>query len=442
MKQSLIIFITLIFFAQKNQAQAPIQLQLRDDQAELITKIGADKSIDAKTTLKLFHNWDHFPEINEVDRDYIWYYADSTFGKIPVRVFIPATYKSNYPSPAILLLHGAAGISKFSDIAYADSSDDLPVFKGLMNEGYIIIRPIADQQHKFSWVVNKFRDQPNPTYRTLNNMLIALKRILNIDDSKVYAFGHSDGSDGATGIGIYKPDAFAGMIAYNSMLVNIFACNYYIRNIANRPFYLVHSDKDDIRPIQQTREIINALKPVDDTIHYKEYIGYAHFDKHLQLDLPQAIQFMRMHARNNLRNKIYWEASDTIYNTCDWLRIIEMKTDSVGKWYTPLVVKAYNKNTRQFDAQYTYYQYENKPAVIDASYNANMFKLKTSGVGQVEIKISPLMVDMSKPVMVYANNKLIYSGSVMPDKQYIINNFSKTFDKRALWVNAIKLKIN
>ena len=71
---------------------------------------------------------------------------------------------------------------------------------------------------------------------------------------------------------------------YNSMLIVFNSYDLYLRNTVNRPLYIVHSDLDDLRPIQQTGLIIKILDSLKSPVLYKEYTGYQHYDKHLQKD--------------------------------------------------------------------------------------------------------------------------------------------------------------
>ena len=111
----------------------------------------------------------------------------------------PQFNKNTEKVKCVLLLHGAVGGSKFADIDTLKKFDDDIIFAMLKKQDYIIIRPVADPSKKFDWVVNRFRgtgNTQNLTYKALVDIMISLKRVLNIDDNKVFAFGHSDGSDG------------------------------------------------------------------------------------------------------------------------------------------------------------------------------------------------------------------------------------------------------
>ncbi|TSD67889.1 hypothetical protein FFF34_011025 [Inquilinus sp. KBS0705] len=431
-------FFPALLFA---QSKAPV-LSLVSSVDKTIEQIAANPKIDADGALKLLSNWSAYPNVKETGRDYNFYYTDATYGKVPLHVYIPTTYKNTVKNACVMMLHGATGQSKFSDIDSLANSEEDVLFDALKAQNYIVIRPIADERKNFSWVVAN--STPNVTFKVLNQILVSLKKVLNIDDNRVYAFGHSDGADGALGLGVYIPDAFAGIVAYNSMLENLFARDFYIRNIQNRPFYVVHSDLDDLRPIQQARIIIDSLKTIDQNVFYKEYIGYQHFDKHLDKDVPLACIFMKGIKRTLFHSSVYWEAQRSdIYNSCDWLKLITIDTATkAANWHVPFTTKAYDKRHKTWLENRVQYGYVKKGAAVKASYRDNTFTLQTSRVGEVELLISPIMVDLEKPVIVIANGKQVFSGKVKADKNYLLNNFKKTIDRHTLWVNAIKVKVD
>ena len=228
------------------------------------------------------------------------------------------------------------------------------------------------------------------------------------------------------------------------MLNNIFANDFYIRNIINTPLYIVHSDLDDLRPIQQTRLIIDALKPMDNNLWYKEYIGYQHYDKHLNKDIPYSYNFINSTSRNPYKNSIYWEANKSnFYNSCFWIKITQTnKADPAAKWDTSFNFKAYNKTIKQYDSRFNYYSDIEKSAVVRSSYFNNTFTVETSKVGKIEILISPVMVNLEEPVNVIINGKTTFTGKIKADKNFIIKNFTNNFDRETLWVNSIALKVD
>jgi len=445
-KTLLLIFILSIMnqlFAQHKFAQ----LSLPDNSGKILDQILQNKLINADSTYKVLNSWRQYPEITQTGQEYIYYYTDPLFGQVPLRVYIPASYKSTQKSPCILMLHGAVGRSLFTDIDSLNKFDADVLFSTLKKQDYIVVRPVADRDKKFDWVVNKFGGRngkaPNPTFKSLTNILVSLKKILNIDDNQIFAFGHSDGSDGAIGLAVYSPDIFAGFVAYNSMLNNIFAKDFYIRNVKNAHLYIVHSDLDDLRPIQQTRVIIKELIKIDPNILYKEYIGYQHEDKHLDKDVAYSLAFMSSESRNPYSASVYWETDKAdLYNSCNWLKITGIDTArKAADWHSTFNFELYNKRDKVWTKAPLYYYHLNKDAAIKATYNNNTFNIETSRVTEIELLISPVMVNLENPVIVNVNGQQVFSGKISADKDFLIKQFKNNFDRQALWASSVKVKV-
>jgi predicted esterase len=416
-----------------------------------IKEIDQDPKISPDSAWSILSNWNHYPDITKTDRYYLFIYDDSIFGKIPLKVFIPKNYKSDASSPLILILHGAVVLSSFKD-AYKDSIPDEEIFyKYFAEKNFIIVRPFADGYGpntdgtiNFDWVVNRFSGKTsgmtiNPTFNTLTAIINRLKQCLNIDDNKVFALGHSDGSDGVFSLEIYKPSDFAGFVVYNSMLTNMPAYDIYLINTLNRPLYLVHSDLDDLRPIQQTRSIMKILDSLKSPVLFKEYIGYKHEDKHLQIDLPFSYQWIKTISRNPFQKTIYWEMSDLTNNVCDWMRVLKFDVSlPKANWQTELNTRSYNK-IKKIYMDFPYYRL-NKSAAVRASFKNNIFDIYTSRTKEIEILISPVMVNLQNPVIVNINGKRVFNGKLYASKEFLTSEFKKSFDRKALWVTSIKCK--
>lgn len=446
-----------VFISSEIYAQQVRVIDNQNSLKNMAEKLQQLDTVNADSVIKILSTWNRYPIIEKTNQNYLFYYDDSFFGKVPVRLYIPSKYRNDRKTPLILLLHGALGLSSFNradDYVSEDSSkselnDDDIFFNYFSKQGYIIIRPFADPAKKFNWVYNAFNgfqnnhgdNSVNLTFETLSNIIITVKQMLNVEDSRVYAFGHSDGSDGAFCLGLYKPSLFAGFICYNSMLTNLQANNIYLKNVENRAFYIVHSDLDDLRPIQQAREIIKLIKSFDSSsnINYKEYIGYKHYDKHLQIDLPMANQFMLKTSRNPASTNIYWESNNNFNNQCDWIKVNSFDlTLPKAIWHDEIKMNSYNKKDKRWET-FPYYSNDEGYA-IKGSYLNNTFTIKSSRIKEFEILISDKMVDLNKPIKVYVNGKLIFNKKVAANKNYIIKTFECNFDREAVWLNSIKIK--
>jgi len=385
-------------------------------------------------------SFNQFPDLSKYYGEHIYFIQDSTFGKVPFKIFLPKTYNPAKPSPVVLLLHGAVGHSKFDDAFQKDAltKPDDELFYGLLcKANFIVVKPYGDQGIGFDWAASKFGLESNPTFAVLAKIIFAIKGVINVDDNRLFAMGHSDGSDGAIGLSVYKPTQFAGFLAYNSMFTNLFSKDFYIINTKNRPIYAVHSSKDDLRPIEQTRAVVKKLDSVNTKIYYREYIGYQHFDKHLTIDFPSGLHFIDSVVRNPYPESVYWETSNLTYNKCDWLIVDSMNTQlQSASWYKEFNGFMFDKRSKTWNTNYHWYN--SRPAcAIKAQYANNVFSIETSRVTKFELLVSPFMVDLDKDVEVIVNGRSFFRGKVKSDKSFMLQCFKNSHDRKSIWVNHI-----
>jgi predicted esterase len=413
-----------------------------------LQKMLQDPVINPDSVLTVLSNWDKYPSITATGKDYFYYYRDPLYGNIPLRVFIPPSYSNNQKTSLLLVLHGAVNASNFERAqtlanSYQDyqPADGDIFFNYLSKQNFIIVRPFADPSKNFDWVANRLRESINPTFNTLVDIIWQLKKFLNIDDSKIFALGHSDGSDGAFSLDVYQPSTFAGFVCYNSLLTGIAVNNIYLKNTINRPIYIVHSDLDNLRPIEQAREIIKLLDNINTPFLYKEYPGYKHYDKHLIKDIPFAVNFLKGISRNPFPANIYWEMNDAHNDECDWIKITSFDTtQNASRWHKSYNTKGYNNLTKSFE-DWDYYTI-GKSAAIKGHYENNQFTIETSRVKEFDVLVSNEMLNLEKPIQVIVNGKTLFDEKISADKSFLLGNFLKNFDRQALWVNKIHIKIS
>ncbi|WP_342644710.1 alpha/beta hydrolase-fold protein [Mucilaginibacter sp. CSA2-8R] len=382
-----------------------------------------------------------YPPLTSYRGQKVYKISDAKVGKVPFRLHIPPNYDPAKPVPLILLLHGAVGASHFSDALHPDvknEATDDPFYNKLCQSGYLVIMPYGDRDKGFNWAANKYGATENFTFDALISIINAVKKVVNIDDNKVFAFGHSDGADGAFALDVYRPTLFAGFVSYNSMLANLFVHDFYIHNAVNRPLYLVHSDKDDLRPIQQARVIVQYLDSLKAPVQYHEYLGYKHFDLHLDKDFTSALTFVNTAKRNPYPQSVYWETGNRLNNSCDWLEVDDWGLKlPIAAWAEPNDIRFYNKTTH---ARMNIKYYDNGPAAaVKGTFKNNVFDLQTSRIKQFKVLISPQMVDLTQNVKIVVNGKLKHDAKITPDDSFFANRFKADHDRKAIWVNAITI---
>jgi len=436
-----------VLFLQLSDCSAQVSdfMQLSNNNLEkLIISLKNDRQLPNDKLLSTLGRFSQYSSLTKIGKDSIYYINDPAYGKIPFKLFIPASYDPSKPNALIVLLHGAVTLGTFEDGFRRNNQSQVdgdPFINAFRSKGYIILMPYADPAKKFNWVSADFTSRANATFNALINLIKQVKRVLNIDDDRVFSYGHSDGSDGTFALDIYKSFEFAGFVAYNSMLTNLFANNIYLRNAVNRPLYLVHSDLDNLRPIQQTRLIVHILDSLKAPVTYKEYIGYKHFDRHLAKDFNNSIKFLDRTIRNPFLNSLYWETNDTSNRRMDWINITGWDIQRpAASWHTEINVDSYDKNTNTW-VKWPYFTDLDKSTAIRAVYNSNHFTIETSRVTQFEIMLSPQMVDLDRNIEIVVNGKLVFNNKVSASNNFTIDNFLANYDRKALWVNSIRIDV-
>ncbi|MBL7149401.1 MAG: PDZ domain-containing protein [Candidatus Cloacimonetes bacterium] len=84
----------------------------------------------------------------------------------------------------------------------------------------------------------------------------------------------------------------------------------------------------------------------------------------------------------------------------------------------------------------------NKPSgAVKAKYWGNHFEIETSRVEELALYINPYMVNLKNPVSVTVNGDEVFNDHIEIDREFMVENFLKNFDRKALWVKRIVLKL-
>lgn len=97
----------------------------------------------------------------------------------------------------------------------------------------------------------------------------------------------------------------------------------------------------------------------------------------------------------------------------------------------------------QFHEQKEYsaiFEKHNSGAVM-ANYFGNRFIIEASKVTSLSIYVHPQMVNFDNPVIIEIDGEVVFEQKVEFDRDFLIRNFIKNYDRKALWCNKIDLKL-
>jgi len=360
-------------------------------------------------------------------------------------VHLPENYSPQKKYPLLLILHGAVTsnlLTSSQDEGVLESWNRFYTKYANQNE-VILVFPKGSKEYNWMYPDDGFYIAPEIVRR--------IKKSISVNDNKVFVTGHSNGGTGSFSYLMKAPTQFAGCYGFNTY-PKVFTGGTFVKNLKNRSFINFSTDLDYYYPPQandQLAKVMDSLK-----LDYQDYRfnGFPHwFPEFDESEQAYKILFedLTKRERNPFPKKIYWEIDNLSYGEIDWLKI--NKTDlskSKKEWHKEVnfPIKSwlsYNKkdelisksvNKKAFD-------FPSKSAAIKAELEDNTFRINCSRINELEIYISPEMIDLEKNVKVYIEDKLYFNDKIEYDRDFILNNFKKNRDRVQVWVNTIKIKI-
>ncbi|MEM6684796.1 MAG: hypothetical protein AAF617_03280 [Bacteroidota bacterium] len=313
--------------------------------------------------------------------------------KVPVYIYIPTNYKSDRPTKLLIYYRGGwMSRKEYPENIAKEIVLENPTFSMLDKYNVIEVYPALKQDLAIYGMFG---------YAHLRKIVAATKKQLNIDDNKVYLAGFSDGGRTVLNIAYLAPTAYAAFFTINGTINN---SNAYFPNFSNRKLVSFMAENDGIvdyrymTSMAQKSQEWNAdwiLYMLKDKPHF--YYPYA----------SQILPVLFAHIKNSTRNPYpntitYHKAYDyEEFTNIDWLGLKVNTKKTKEKWHyeraTSIVLNKEKTDT---------FVYGENIAQVEAHYFNNTFTVKVSLVEEVDIYISPLMVNMTMPVVIQVNGKI------------------------------------
>ena len=391
-----------------------------------------DRNLTGKDVYDKIINWEKFPkpkktgiickynvqlDSTELDTNY----------SPPFYVYVPQNYDSRKPTKLLIYYRGGWMIrDNFPDNVAKEIINENPTFSYLDKHNIIQIFPaLKSNLAIYGWY----------GYEHLRKMVAKTKQIFNIDDNQVYLAGFSDGGRTTYNIAFLTPSQFASFYTINGVFNN---SKMNFPNFSNRSItsFIAKKDKivyykDPIAMAKKANEFGSdwSIKLLDK--------GHFYFPYEKQI-LPEMFHKINNSYRNPFPNKIIYH-KDYDYDEfigIDWIHTKANTKRTPEKWHysSKVSIPITDKRNDTF-------VYGEKTSQVIANYFNNTFEIKASLIDEIEIYISPLMVDLNRPVKIIINEKEVFNQRITFDKNFIISEFIKKFDRKQVWINKINLKV-
>lgn len=420
--------------------------KLKKDENEFfsIKQNTVSSSFDDKKLYEEIKSYNPYLPKKKQDYSISFQINDST--KTAFLVHLPKNYNPEKKYPLLFFLHGAVrsnALVDFQPVALNLGEWNRYYTKYAEQNDVILVFPKGSRQ--YNWMT------PDDGFFMIPEMVKLIKKGINVDDSKVFISGHSNGATGSFSYLMKHPTQFAGFYGFNTH-PKVFTGGTFVENIKNRSFINFSTDEDYYYPPNANDDLTKLMNGINADYKEYRYNGFPHwFPQFDESEPAYKILFddLTKRKRNPFPKEISWEFDDEKYGNIDWLSDIKLDTLSPkANWHKELNFKItkwldYDKKdsliVQQVDKNA--FDFPKKSGKIKAEYSNNIFRIETSNIQSFSINISSEMVNLKKKVKVYINGKLHFNEKVKYNREFMLENFENNKDREQVWINYIELKL-
>ncbi|MFS0778281.1 chitobiase/beta-hexosaminidase C-terminal domain-containing protein [Neobacillus sp. 3P2-tot-E-2] len=208
-----------------------------------------------------------------------------TYEEMPYRLYVPENYDPSKSYPLVLFLHGGGerGTDNEKQILGNDGAVIWAAPENQVKHQAFVLAPQARNVHEGGFGIT--RDSNNmislsrvfefsPDLEKAYDILQKVRSEYNIDSTRLYSTGLSQGGFGTFNINLKYPDLFAAMVPIAGG-----GNPSEAHKLVNKPIWAFHAVDDVVIPVSYSRNIISAIQNAGGNPIYTEYpaeLGYNH----------------------------------------------------------------------------------------------------------------------------------------------------------------------
>ena len=261
----------------------------------------------------------------------------------------------------------------------------------------------------------------------------ALKRKYNIDESRIYLTGISDGGTGVYYLALKEPNPWSSFLPLNGSLAvlrnpgNGADGEMHGNNLVNAPLYIVNGENDQLYPVAQVEPHIGWLKRMGVNVTFRPQAGAQHNTAWWPTERAPFEQFVREHPRAAHPAALSWETERVDrFNRNRWLIINELRADA-------------SRSSNLADAGF--FRHTMRSGRVDIRRSGNTFDAVVRDVAAFTLLLSPDAIDFTKPVVVTINGKPAFSGMAAKDPVVMTRWAARDNDRTAVYAAELKIAV-
>ena len=285
--------------------------------------------------------------------------------------------------------------------------------------------------HPSGWAAAQWWDEEQ-----VDNILRAvdtLKRKYNIDETRIYVTGISDGGTGVYYLALKEPNLWSSFLPLNGSLAvlrnpaNGADGEMHGNNLVNAPLYVVNGENDPLYPAADVEPHIAWLQKMGVNVTFRPQAGAVHNTAWWPTERAPFEQYVREHPRAASPAALSWETERVDrFNRNRWLVINELRADA-------------SRASELKDLGF--FGHAKRSGRVDIRRKGNTFDAIVRDVAAFTLLLSPDAIDFAKPVVVTVNGKQVFSGIAMKDPVVLMRWAARDNDRTALYAAELKITV-
>jgi dienelactone hydrolase len=259
-----------------------------------------------------------------------------------------------------------------------------------------------------------------------------IKRRYNVDETRIYMTGISDGGTGAYYMAMKDPTVWSAFLPLNGSIKVLSNPNVradgelFSSNLANRPFYIVSGEKDPLYPVQHVATHVEAFKRLGVSLVFRPQANAGHDTSWWPYERSLFEQYVKQKPREVHPARVSWQTERTDrFNRADWLVIDRLGMGSVDTDFEPLDI----------------FDHRRPSGRVDVVRDGNTFVAQSRGVREFTLLLSPEAVEFSQPIVVRVNDRVAFEGVVKRDAATLLKWAARDNDRTRLYGAELKIAV-
>jgi dienelactone hydrolase len=337
---------------------------------------------------------------------------------LPVRVgeqtfryglYVPPSYQATKDYSLVLCLHGAG----FTGDAYLER------WRTRLGDDYLLACPTLIRAN---WWTRTGEEVVLATIREVQSRY-------RVDPDRIFLTGMSNGGIGTWIIGANDAPVFAGLAPMAGGLDKVLFP--FLENLRHTPVYVIHGAKDQVMPVDLSRSIVKELTRLGYPVVYREHervhpMAGGHFFP--REELPDLVAWFGARRRDPLPRRVTVVRDASHLIAFGWVRIDA--TDQIAAFAEDLT-----SSRDEAVAKRVY-------ATLDAEIVApTRIEVKTDRVRLFSLFLNEQLVDVSKPITVVVNGKVVFERMVTSSVDTLLRDARRRQDPQRLFPVVLHLSV-